>query len=156
MIRLAHAGARIGGGARLAARARGLRGSGRVVAGDVDGHPHPVLDLLDEGLGQARLGDLLEDPLDAGAQGLQKALELLKTKKQKKLIITYFNHINREVLPLKVENLLEEAKVSNAVLKSVVEKGILEIYYLQKDRVSFADSDVFAKKTLNNIQKNVW
>ena len=85
-------------------------------------------------------------------EGLQKALELLKGEKQKKLIMAYFNHINREVLPLKVENLLEEAKVSNAVLKSVVEKGILEIYYLQKDRVSFADSDVLAKKTLNNIQ----
>lgn len=85
-------------------------------------------------------------------EGLQKALELLKTEKQKKLIMAYFNYINREVLPLKVENLLEEAKVSNAVLKSVVEKGILEIYYLQKDRVSFADSEVLAKKTLNNIQ----
>ena len=85
-------------------------------------------------------------------ENLQKALELLKGEKQKKLIMAYFNHINREVLPLKVENLLEEAKVSNAVLKSVVEKGILEIYYLQKDRVSFADSDVLAKKTLNNIQ----
>ena len=85
-------------------------------------------------------------------EGLQKALELLKGEKQKKLIMAYFNHINREVLPLKVEKLLEEAKVSNAVLKSVVEKGILEIYYLQKDRVSFADSEVLAKKTLNNIQ----
>ena len=85
-------------------------------------------------------------------EGLQKALELLKGEKQKKLIMAYFNHINREALPLKVENLLEEAKVSNAVLKSVVEKGILEIYYLQKDRVSFADSEVLAKKTLNNIQ----
>lgn len=85
-------------------------------------------------------------------EGLQKALELLKGEKQKKLIMAYFNYINREVLPLKVENLLEEAKVSNAVLKSVVEKGILEIYYLQKDRVSFADSDVLAKKILNNIQ----
>ena len=85
-------------------------------------------------------------------EGLQKALELLKGEKQKKLIMAYFNYINREVLPLKVEKLLEEAKVSNAVLKSVVEKGILEIYYLQKDRVSFADSEVLAKKTLNNIQ----
>ena len=85
-------------------------------------------------------------------EGLQKALELLKGEKQKKLIMAYFNHINREALPLKVENLLEEAKVSNAVLKSVVEKDILEIYYLQKDRVSFADSEVLAKKTLNNIQ----
>lgn len=85
-------------------------------------------------------------------EGLQKALELLKGEKQKKLIMAYFNHINREVLPLKVENLLEEAKVSNAVLKSVVEKGILEIYYLQKDRVSFAGSEILAKKTLNNTQ----
>ncbi|WP_311325542.1 primosomal protein N' [Capnocytophaga sputigena] len=85
-------------------------------------------------------------------EGLQKALELLKGEKQKKLIMAYFNHINREALPLKVENLLEEAKVSNAVLKSVVEKGILEIYYLQKDRVSFAGSEILAKKTLNNIQ----
>ena len=37
------------------------------MAGDVDGHPHLVRDLLDERLGQARLGDLLEDPLDSGA-----------------------------------------------------------------------------------------
>ena len=37
------------------------------MAGDVDGHPHPVLDLLDEGFGQSGLGDLLEDSLDTGA-----------------------------------------------------------------------------------------
>ena len=37
------------------------------MAGDVDGHPHPVRDLLDEGLGQARLSDMFEDPLDSGA-----------------------------------------------------------------------------------------
>ena len=67
--------------------------------------------------------------------------------------MAYFNYINREVLPLKVENLLEEAKVSNAVLKSVVEKGILEIYYLQKDRVSFADSEVLAKKNTQQYTK---
>ena len=41
-------------------------------------------------------------------EGLQKALELLKTEKQKKLIMAYFNHINREISPLQVEKLLEE------------------------------------------------
>ena len=87
-------------------------------------------------------------------EGLQKALELLKrSEKQKKLIMAYFNYINREVLPLKAEKLLEEASVSRTVLKSVIEKGIFEEYYLQKDRVSFADSDILTKKILNEVQE---
>ena len=44
-----------------------LTGLPGVVAGHVDRHPHTVLDLLNDGFGQAGLRDLRKDPLDTGA-----------------------------------------------------------------------------------------
>lgn len=86
--------------------------------------------------------------------GLKEALTILgRAQKQKQLIIAYFTHINKEKTPLKAETLIEIAKVSAPILKAVVEKGIFEEYYLQKDRVSFADDETSTERKLTTAQQ---
>ena len=86
--------------------------------------------------------------------GLKEALTILgRAQKQKQLIMAYFTHINKEKTPLKAEMLIEIAKVSAPILKAVVEKGIFEEYYLQKDRVSFADDETSTERKLTTAQQ---
>lgn len=86
--------------------------------------------------------------------GLKEALTILgRAQKQKQLIMAYFIHINKEKTPLKAETLIEIAKVSAPILKAVVEKGIFEEYYLQKDRVSFADDETSTERKLTTAQQ---
>ncbi|MDO5105295.1 primosomal protein N' [Capnocytophaga sp.] len=71
--------------------------------------------------------------------GIKNAFDMLaRAEKQKQLVVAYFNHFNKEKTPLSAEKLLSQANTSASVLKSVVEKGIFEEYFIQKDRVSFA------------------
>lgn len=86
--------------------------------------------------------------------GLKEALTILgRAQKQKQLIMAYFTHINKEKTPLKADTLIEIAKVSAPILKAVVEKGIFEEYYLQKDRVSFADDETSTERKLTTAQQ---
>lgn len=86
-------------------------------------------------------------------EGIKKAFDILsKATKQKQLIVAYFNCINKEKGALKVEKLLSQANVSASVLKSVVEKGIFEEYFIQKDRINFT-GDLCEKKILSDAQQ---
>ena len=87
-------------------------------------------------------------------EGLQQALALLnKAIKQKQLLMAYFDYINREKAPLKAETLIEKAEVTSAILKAVVDKGIFEEYYLQKDRISFSEDQTDKKNNLTEAQQ---
>ncbi|GIM54100.1 replication restart helicase PriA [Capnocytophaga cynodegmi] len=86
-------------------------------------------------------------------EGIKKAFDILsKATKQKQLIVAYFNCINKEKGTLKAEKLLSQANVSASVLKSVVEKGIFEEYFIQKDRTNFT-GDLCEKKILSDAQQ---
>ena len=86
--------------------------------------------------------------------GLQEALSLLgKSTKKKQLLMAYFDYKNRQKIPLKADTLLELSKVSSATLKAVIEKGIFQEYYLQKDRISFSNSNPHSKNTLSPAQQ---
>ena len=57
-------------------------------------------------------------------EGLKQALELTKgARKQTQLILAYFNHINKDKAPLKVEVLLSSSGVSANILKSCGGEG---------------------------------
>ena len=87
------------------------------------------------------------------AEGIERALKAVsKSDKQKQLIVAYFNCINKENKPLKSDKLLSEAKVSSSILKSVINKGIFEEYFIQKDRISF-ESNSQEKPHLNDAQQ---
>lgn len=87
-------------------------------------------------------------------EGLKKAFEMASSTKQKQLITAYFNCTNREKTPLKAEKLLSEANISVSVLKSMIQKGIFEEYFIQKDRINFEGSSS-NKNTLTPPQQKV-
>ncbi|SHJ67254.1 replication restart helicase PriA [Flavobacterium haoranii] len=73
---------------------------------------------------------------------LSELLEILNNaKKQRELVLQYFQLVAVEKKPISVKDLLEYSNVSNAVLKALVDKEIFEEYYLSQDRVSFDDKD---------------
>ncbi len=70
----------------------------------------------------------------------EKLAELLETlsraKKQRDVVLTYFQ-LNASRKPIKAEKLQEASNSSSAVIKSLVDKGVFEIYFIQKDRINF-------------------
>ncbi|WP_456377198.1 replication restart helicase PriA [Lutibacter sp.] len=71
----------------------------------------------------------------------EKLAELLETlhraKKQREVILTYFQ-LQTSKKPIKVANLQDISNCSSAVIKSLVDKGILEYYFVQTDRINFS------------------
>ena len=72
------------------------------------------------------------------ADKLQELLEILgKAKKQKEIVLSYFQLQVTEKKPIPAKLLMETSGVSAAVIKSLVDKQIFEEYYINTDRVSF-------------------
>jgi primosomal protein N' (replication factor Y) len=70
----------------------------------------------------------------------EKLSELLETlsraQKQRDVILTYFQ-LQTTKKPIKVTDLQEKSNSSLAVIKSLVDKDILEYYFIQTDRINF-------------------
>jgi primosomal protein N' (replication factor Y) len=68
---------------------------------------------------------------------LSELLEKLKNAhKQRTVILTLFQ-LKSTKKPIKVTQLQADSNCSMAIIKALVEKGILEYYYMQKDRINF-------------------
>lgn len=74
---------------------------------------------------------------------LEELLQILKNaKKQKELILGYFQlKASHQGKPISVKELTEYSDVTPTIVKSLIDKGIFEEYYIQQDRVSFADAE---------------
>lgn len=83
--------------------------------------------LQEEFLQQERLAELLE--------------VLSKAKKQRELVLHYFQLQAREKAPISVKKLIETSGSSAAIVKSLVDKTIFEEYYIAQDRVAFDKED---------------
>ncbi|RAK25035.1 replication restart DNA helicase PriA [Flavobacterium aquaticum] len=94
--------------------------------------------LQEEFLQQERLAELLE--------------MLSKAKKQRELVLHYFQLQAREKAPISVKKLIETSGSSAAVVKSLVDKTIFEEYYIVQDRVTF-DKDDDSQFTLSEAQQ---
>ena len=71
-------------------------------------------------------------------QGLEELLDVLKNaNKQKEIVLAYFQISAIEKKPITVKKLVEVSNSASSVVKALIEKEILEEYYLQHDRVSF-------------------
>lgn len=87
------------------------------------------------------------------ADKLEELLQLLKSaKKQKELILSYFQLNASQRKPISVKELSEYANVGTSVVKSLIDKGIFEEYFIQQDRVSF-DEVENSHIELNNHQQ---
>ncbi len=94
--------------------------------------------LQEEFLQQERLAELLE--------------VLSKAKKQRELVLHYFQLQAREKAPISVKKLIETSGSSAAIVKSLVDKTIFEEYYIAQDRVAF-DKEEDSQFTLSEAQQ---
>lgn len=84
---------------------------------------------------------------------LAELLEVLsKAKKQRELVLHYFQLQAREKAPISVKKLIETSGSTSAVVKSLVDKTIFEEYYIAQDRVAF-DKDEDSQFTLSEAQQ---
>ncbi len=87
---------------------------------------------------------------------LQELLESLsRSKKQREAILSYFQLEISTKKPIKVTDLIEASYTSAAVVKALVEKEILEFYFIQIDRVNFK-GETSDFKELNEYQKTAF
>ena len=86
-------------------------------------------------------------------ESLQVLLEQLsRAKKQKEAILAYFALKTASSKSIKAKVLEERASVSSAVIKGLVDKNILEFYYVQTDRNQF-NNTTQESKVLNQYQE---
>lgn len=77
--------------------------------------------------------------------------ELNRAKKQREVVLTYFQLEVSTKKPIKAIILEETSGCSAAVIKSLVDKGVFEFYFIQIDRINFK-GNTSELKTLNDYQ----
>ncbi|QRM89963.1 primosomal protein N' [Lacinutrix sp. WUR7] len=89
----------------------------------------------------------------ASEAALQDILEELnRAPKQKQVIMTLFMLSSKTKKPIKVAELTEVSGASSAIIKTLVDKGILEEYHIQTDRINYSGDENEASKELNEHQ----
>lgn len=87
--------------------------------------------------------------------GLQTLLDDLKNApKQRHVIMTLFSISAQTKKPIKVAQLTKESGASSAIVKALIDKKILEAFYIQTDRVQFSRTNIENLKSLNEHQTN--
>ncbi|MGO4918971.1 replication restart helicase PriA [Maribacter spongiicola] len=79
---------------------------------------------------------------------------LTRAPKQSQVVLSLFQLRGKSQKPIKVSELEKSSGTSKAVIKSLVDKGILEEYFIKTDRVSYdGDTDNSDTKDLNEYQE---
>ncbi|WP_224491030.1 replication restart helicase PriA [Robertkochia flava] len=87
-------------------------------------------------------------------EALQALLETLhRAHKQKKVVLTLFQLLAGAEEQVALKTLEEKSGVSPSVVKSLLDKGILEDYYLKEDRIGFDGGTTESSKQLNPYQE---
>ena len=77
---------------------------------------------------------------------------LSRAKKQREVVLKLFSMEAVTKKPILVKELETQSQVSSAVVKSLIDKGVLEEYHLQADRVQYDGQETVASKALNEFQ----
>ena len=89
--------------------------------------------------------------------GLAELLEILKSaNKQKYIVLTYFQLSASEKKPITVKKLIEVAKSTAAIVKTLIDKEIFEEYFLQVDRISFSGKTKEEQLQLSEAQQTAF
>ncbi|CAH8294545.1 replication restart DNA helicase PriA [Mariniflexile fucanivorans] len=89
----------------------------------------------------------------ASQSALQKLLEdLSRAPKQHQVVLTLFSISAKTKKPVKVADLSTESGASSSIIKSLIDKGVLEEYFIQTDRVQYSGDDNEDSKSLNDYQ----
>lgn len=90
-------------------------------------------------------------------EGLSELLEKLKSaKKQKDIVLSFFQLKAADKKPISVKQLVEKSGTSSSIVKALVEKGIFEEYHIQEDRVSFDQNLKEKNLKLSTAQQNAF
>ncbi|WP_282043232.1 replication restart helicase PriA [Winogradskyella flava] len=88
---------------------------------------------------------------------LQELLEILsRAPKQREVILVLFALEASDNKPIKVSELVERSGTSSAIVKALIDKGILEEYHIQADRIQFEGDGDADSKTLNEAQRQAF
>lgn len=79
--------------------------------------------------------------------------DLSRAPKQRDVIMTLFSVSAKTKKPIKVTDLVAESGASSSIIKSLIDKGVLEEYHIQTDRVQYSGEENEATKTLNTYQE---
>lgn len=86
-------------------------------------------------------------------KALQELMETLsRAPKQRDVVMTLFSLSAQTKKPIKVSDLIGESDASSAIIKTLIDKGILKDYHIQRDRVQYEGDDNEASKHLNDNQ----
>ena len=90
-------------------------------------------------------------------EGLGELLEILKNaNKQKEIVLTYFQLSASEKKPITVKKLIETANSTLTIIKALIDKEILEEYYIQVDRVNFTGNTKEEQLQLSEAQQTTF
>ncbi|MBU3822385.1 primosomal protein N' [Flavobacteriaceae bacterium XHP0103] len=78
--------------------------------------------------------------------------DLSRAPKQRQVIMTLFSLSAKTKKPIKVSDLSKESDASPAIIKSLIDKNILEEFYIQTDRVQYSGEANEDSKMLNEFQ----
>ncbi|TBN00389.1 primosomal protein N' [Hyunsoonleella flava] len=85
---------------------------------------------------------------------LQELLEnLSRAKKQRQVIMTLFMLSSKTKKPVKVSELISQSEASSAIIRTLIDKGVLEEYHIKIDRVVYSGEANEASKHLNEYQE---
>ena len=89
--------------------------------------------------------------------GLSELLETLKSaSKQREIVLTYFQLNAAEKKPISVKQLVEAANSTSSIVKALIEKEILEEYFIQEDRINFSGNAQEAALQLSVAQQQAY
>ena len=90
-----------------------------------------------------------------GESALNELMETLsRAPKQRQIILSLFMLKSASKKPIKVSDLLKKSEATSTQVKALIDKEILEEYYLKTDRVSFETDEIVDSKDLNKDQEN--
>ncbi|NIK92611.1 primosomal protein N' [Mangrovimonas sp. CR14] len=99
-----------------------------------------------------KLGD--EYTSEVGLHGLLE--ELSRARKQRDVVMTLFSLSAKTKKPIKVSTLTEESGASSAIIKALIDKGVLTEYYFQTDRIQFEGEVSSETKLLSEDQNQAY
>lgn len=86
-------------------------------------------------------------------KALQALLEdLSRAPKQSQVILSLFSISAKTKKPIKVSDLVTESRVTSNIIKALIDKKILEEYYIETDRVHYSGNENEDSKQLNKFQ----
>jgi primosomal protein N' (replication factor Y) len=93
-------------------------------------------------------------PAYTSEENLRKLLDsLTRAPKQRDVLMNLFLMTAQEKKPVEWMALQKKSKVTSTVLKTLLKKGILEEYYVQKDRIEFTGEGANKIKELTETQE---